>query len=113
MQIAFRCIMTLNAGNRGVHFHHCVPVIHHRVGFQPDVTAVAPEALIYAGVGDAVLIAWKLPQLRYLRRGFLANPRTGIGELNDLCGFDVAHDCTTLSALINASIAAAVAARSW
>jgi hypothetical protein len=56
MQIAFRCIAILNPGNRGVHFHHCVPVIHDRIGSPPDVPAVAPEALIFAGVGYAFLI---------------------------------------------------------
>ena len=41
--------------------------------------------------------------------------RSDSGELNDLCGFDVAHDCTAFpaGALIKASIAAAMVARSW
>src|SRR4030088_2374154 len=110
MPIAFRQAMVLNALDCSVQSQEGAPIFPERIGFPPVVIARLPEALVFAGVGQAFLIAghWrgKSANLRALSFGKLG---ADSGELNDLCGFDVAHDCTAFPAgtLINTSIAAA------
>src|SRR4030088_1804294 len=57
MPIAFRQAMVLNALDCSVQSQEGAPIFPERIGFPPVVIARLPEALVFAGVGQAFLIA--------------------------------------------------------
>jgi hypothetical protein len=109
MRIAFDHAVTLNALNRIIHFQRGAPILSERIGLPPSIMAALPKAMIFAGFrtsGDV--------RLFYGACTVFVQLRTEGGKLNDLRGFG-GHDCTAFpaGAVITASIAATMVARSW